>query len=127
MKQVWYHYTKWEDFQSGMYNEEKKGREERIQLAVQLLSNTDELYKAMTRVVKEWKIATEQTMTNQSINHQAWLGQCACAIAKGVREDETRESWGRLTPAQRSKANKVADIVESEWLEEYLQEQKEDR
>lgn len=122
MKQQYYHYTLWEDFQNGMYDEIKDGRQERVKQAAMLLSDTDLLYEQMTRVTKEWKYATEQNMTNSSINHQAFLGQTACNIWQGIKEDETREAWGILTCEQRYKANKVADRVYKEWRERYERE-----
>lgn len=122
MQQVFYHYTKWEDFQHGMYDEVKDGRSERVQKAVFLLTNTDLLREYMTRVAKEWKCATEQTFTNPSINHQAFLGQTACNLYGGIKEDETREAWGLLTTEQRYKANAVADIVHEEWIKNYERE-----
>ena len=93
MKQVFYHYTKWEDFQNGMYDEIKDGRNERVNKAVQLLSDTKQLYIYMKKVTNEWKFATEQNLTNASINYQAFLGQTACNMFAGVKEDETREAW----------------------------------
>lgn len=115
MKQIYHHYTKWEDFQNGMYNEDKQERESRVQKAVALLSDVAELYVQMTRVTNEWEKATEQNLTDNSINHQAFLGQTACAIWQGIHEDETREAWGRLSNEQRYKANRVADRVDEEW------------
>lgn len=122
MKQVYYHYTKWEDFKNGMYDEVKEGREDRVAIAVDVLSNTELLYEQMTRVTNEWKYATEQNFTNSSINHQAFLGQTACNIYAGVKEDETREAWGRLTNEQRHEANKVADRVFEKWRRKYERE-----
>lgn len=122
MKQIFYHYTRWEDFQNGMYNEIKDGRSERIKKAVDILSDLNLLYEQMTRVTQEWKCATEQNFTDNSVNHQAFLGQTACNIYAGIKEDETREAWGRLTNEQRYKANKVADRVYSEWLKRYQRE-----
>lgn len=119
MKQKFYHYTMWEDFQHGMYDEVKEGRAERVQKAVYLLSNLDLLFKYMTRVANEWKYATEQTFTNPSINHQAFLGQAACNLYAGIKEDETREAWGLLTNSQRYAANKVADCVHDNWIRAY--------
>ena len=119
MKQVFYHYTLWEDFKNGMYDEIKDGRNERVNKAVELLSDTKKLYENMKRVTREWKFATEQNLTNMSINHQAFLGQTACNIYAGVKEDETREAWGILTNEQRYKANKVADKVYYEWERDY--------
>lgn len=119
MKQKFYHYTQWEDFQNGMYDELKEGREERVKQAVFLLCDTELLYIMMRNVTKLWKHATEQNLTNASINHQAFLGQTACNLYAGIKEDETREAWGRLDNDQRTAANKVADRVFREWAEEY--------
>ena len=115
MKQIYHHYTEWEDFQNGMYNEDRQGRESRIQKAVALLSDPEELYKQMKKVTEIWVKATEQNLTDNSINHQAFLGQTACAIWAGIHEDETREAWGRLNNEQRYRANRVADRVDEEW------------
>ena len=122
MKPVYHHYTKWEDFQNGMYNEEKEGRRERVLQAKELLRDTDNLYIQMKKVSEQWKYACEQTFT-QNFNHQAFLGQCACNIYAGIKEDETREAWGLLTNEERYAANKVADIVYDEWLTEYEKSQ----
>lgn len=115
MEQIYHHYTVWEDFKHGMYNEDKDGRESRVQQAVQLLSDPNQLYVQMTRVTEEWVNATEQNLTDNSINHQAFLGQTACSIWRDIHEDETREAWGRLTTEQRYRANRVADRVDEEW------------
>lgn len=122
MKQKWYHYTLWEDFQAGMYNEVKEGRSDRVKKAVFLLSCIDLLYIYMSRVANEWKYATEQNFTNPSVNHQAFLGQSACCLYADIKEDETREAWGKLTPEQRYAANKVADRVFDEWAKRYERE-----
>ena len=120
MEQIFYHYTAWEDFQNGMYDESKDGRKERVNKAVEILSNTDILYVAMKRVTQEWTHATEQNLSNPSINHQAFLGQTACSIHAGIHEDETREAWGILTNEQRINANRVADRVDAEWQQEFM-------
>lgn len=122
MKQLYYHYTMWEDFQNGMYDEVKDGRDGRIKKAIELLTNLDLCYEQMTRVTIEWKYATEQNLTNSGINHQAFLGQTACAIWGGIHEDETREAWGYLTSEQRYKANQIADEVFEEWKRKYEKE-----
>ena len=122
MKQKYYPYTMWEDFQHGMYDEIKEGRPERVKKAVWLLLNPDLLFDYMTRVANEWKYATEQTFTNPHMNHQAFLGQAACNLYAGINEDETREAWGLLTSTQRRKANQVADEVYNNWITGYERE-----
>ncbi len=119
MKRVWYHYETWEDFQHGMYNEDKEGRQERVEKAIELLTTDDICYEYMKRVSVEWKHAVEQQLTNSRANPQSFLGQTACCLYAGVHEDETREAWGRLTPEQRYNANAIADRVAKEWREEY--------
>lgn len=119
MKQKYHHYEKWEDYQHRMYDEVKEGREGRVKLAASLLTNLPELKKQMTRVTREWVIATEQNLTNPSINYQAFLGQTACSIWGDIKEDETREAWGRLSCLQRYQANSIADMVYNEWREQY--------
>lgn len=118
MKRIYHHYTTWEDFQHRMYDEVKEGREERIQKAIELLSDEILCYQYMKRVTDEWVHACEQTFTNR-FNHRSFLGQCACNIYADVKEDETRKAWWHLTEEQRYKANKVADRVYEEWKVEY--------
>ena len=109
----------YDDFQHGMYDEVKEGRTERVQFAYELLSSPEKLHSYMQRVAMEWKYATEQTFTNPNINHQAFLGQTACNLYAGCKEDETREAWGLLTNEQRYAANHVADMVYDEWIKQY--------
>lgn len=118
MKHIYHHYELWEDFQSGMYNEIKEGREERIQKAIELLTDDELCYKWMKKVSVEWKYACEHTFTNR-FNHQAFLGQCACAMYADVRDNETKKAWWCLTEEQRHNANRIADKVYNEWRKEY--------
>ena len=122
MIQKYYHYTMWEDFKAHMYDEDKEGRDDRIGFAVECLQDPDMLGHYMRQVVNEWKYATEQNFTNRSVNHQAFLGQCACCMYAGCHEDETREAWGRLTNEERYRANRVADEVYAEWERKYERE-----
>lgn len=122
MRQKYYHYSLWEDFKNGMYDEDKEGRKERIEIAIKCLTDHDICYQQMTRVVNEWKYATEQNLTNPSMNHRAFLGQSACSIYGNVHEDETREAWGYMTQQQRYDANKIADRVFLEWQQKYERE-----
>lgn len=53
------------------------------------------------------------------------MGQSACNIYYGIKEDETREAWGLLTNEQRYKANRVADTVYDEWKFKFERENEE--
>ena len=118
MKRIYHHYSKWEDYQSGMYNEIKEGRDLRIKKALELLTNDELCYYYMKKVSVEWKNACEHIFTNR-FNHQAFLGQCACAMYADVRDNETKMAWWQLTEEQRYNANRIADIVYNEWMVEY--------
>lgn len=115
-----YHpYYEWEDYQSGMYDELKDGREHRVKLAVKLLSHPLICYQFMKEVTVRWKVATEHVFTNITCNRKSWLGQSACHLFAGVKEDETREAWKYLTIEQRKKANDIAKEVIKEWERRY--------
>lgn len=120
MKKIYHHYEKWEDYQNRMYDEVKQGRKERVLMAASCLGNETKCYQAMKKLITEWKISCEQNLTNDSCNRRAWVGQAACNIMYGIKEDETRESWGILTQQQRYNANRIADIVISEWEKDFL-------
>ena len=118
MNRIFHHYSKWEDFHAGMYDESKDGRKERVLKAVQILGTPDICREAMEKVVSEWKIATEYNLSNAEINRKAWLGQAACSCYGGVHEDETREAWGIMTESQRIEANRIASTIIKKWLSE---------
>lgn len=115
MKQIYHHYETWEDYQAGMYDEDKNDREKRIKKAIRLLSSEALCSSYMMRVIKEWKNACEQIFTSPA-NHRSFLGQAACCLYAGVHEDETRKAWGMLPDDVRKKANHIADSVYEQWL-----------
>lgn len=118
IKQVFYRYELWEDFKSGMYNSPPMS-EQRIQKAIECLSDETICREYMQRVVSEWKISTEQVLTNPESNGRAWLGQCACFMYGGCHDEETRKAWVMLAPDVQKRANKIAEQVIYEWLKEY--------
>lgn len=126
IEQKFYRYELWEDFKSGMYNPPCTSRidtgestEDRIQKAIDCLSNPDICRKYMQKVVSEWQIATKEVLTNPESNGRAWLGQCACFMYGGCHDEETRKAWVLLSPAVQKTANSIADEVIYEWLAEY--------
>ena len=126
MKRVFYHYTLWEDFKSGMYNppcrdsvEASAASKERIEKAAKCLSDEKLCRANMQKVVATWTIATEQVLTNLEQNRRAWLGWCACFMYGGCHDEETRAAWGLMTEQNRIRANKIADEVIKEWEREY--------
>lgn len=116
MERIFHHFSKWEDYHAGMYDESKDGREERVAEAARILGTPKICREAMEKVVSEWRIATEYNLSNAGINRKAWLGQAACSCYAGIHEDETREAWGIMTTAQRTEANRIAAEIIKKWL-----------
>lgn len=115
MQRIFHHYSLWEDYHAGMYDESKDGRAERVQKAAEILGTPAVCREAMEKVVAEWKISTEYNLSNLEINRKAWLGQAACSCYAGIHEDETREAWGIMTEAQRIEANRIAAAIIKKW------------
>lgn len=115
MQRIFHHFSLWEDYRAGMYDENKYGRSERVQKAAEILGSPALCRKAMEKVISDWVIATEYNLSNLEINRKAWLGQAACCCYAGVHEDETREAWGIMTEAQRIEANKIAAEIIKDW------------
>lgn len=118
MQRIFHHYSLWEDYHAGMYDESKDGRAERVKEAARILGTPDICRVAMEKVINEWEKATEYNLSNAEINRKAWLGQAACSCYAGIHEDETREAWGIMTEAQRIEANKIAATIIKKWVSE---------
>lgn len=116
MQRIFHHYSLWEDFHAGMYDESKDGRKERVQEAARILGTPDICRLAMEKVINEWEKATEFNLSNAEINRKAWLGQAACCCYAGIHEDETREAWGLMTEEQRVEANRIAATIIKKWV-----------
>jgi hypothetical protein len=108
-------YTDWEDWRAGMYRDVPRQDEERLTAtSASLLADPHRLAAAMREVTTAWRHASEANL-HEPPNNRAWLGQAACAFVADVPEHLTRSAWGRLTDAQRSEANRIADRVIDEW------------
>lgn len=123
MQRIFHHFSLWEDYHAGMYDESKDGRQERVQEAARILGTPDICREAMEKVINEWEKATEYNLSNAEINRKAWLGQAACSCYAGIHEDETREAWGIMTEEQRVEANKIAATIIKRWVNEREREE----
>lgn len=113
--QLFYSYNQWEDYQFGMYEEEQKGRKNRVDRAILMLSDEYMCRLFMKKVCNEWVISCKQNFTNPQMNKIAWLGQVACCLYAGIHEDETREAWSLITQSDRDRANAIAEECIQEW------------
>lgn len=86
-----------------------------VREARELLKNSDLLYLYMSLVVRRWKHAAEQNLSNTSMNRRAWLGQAACCFYAFAPENLTKQAWHELTDEEQTLANAIADKVIREW------------
>lgn len=119
MKQVYKHYTMWEDYQNGMYNTSINNEDYYIQKAIEILKSDKLFYRSAKSVLEKWKIASMVNLTNKNCNKQAWIGQSSCCICYKVPEYLTRIAWSRLSDEERDNANKVADRIIYKFNQKY--------
>lgn len=106
----------WEDFKNGMWRTLPKDEEH--DMLVKVIEFTGDHVKygeAMKRVVYEWPRTMLNSLTNTSINHRAFVGQCACCIEFNCPGYITRMAWKELTNTQRFLADAVAQKVIDSW------------
>ena len=120
MKRIHHPYWKWEDYKAGLYNniEEiytEKELEFLSNMVKELLCDPEVFYFIALKVIHEWKYSSEENLTNDSRNKQAWIGQASCCYALFVPEFITKMGWHLMTPQQQVEANCVADKVILEW------------
>lgn len=75
---------------------------------------------AMNRVINEWPVSCENSLTNDRINRKAWLGHAAAALEIGASESVTRKAWGFLDETQRRLANREAERHIGIWEERFI-------
>lgn len=88
---------------------------ELLPLAIELMSDVDNFYEAMLRVVYEWKNSCDANLSNKGMNRVAWIGQSACAIHSNIPEEVTRVAWQELTDLNRHMANEKAELAIKVW------------
>lgn len=127
MNRIYHPYWLWEDYLHRMYETPLKSKisgvdeEERLLKVVECLGNEKTCYKYMKLVIDQWKYACEYRLTNKSMNRIAWLGQCACCLYGGIKQDETKKAWHLLSEEQQQqKANEIARKLIEEWEVEHF-------
>ena len=112
MKQVYFHYSFWEDWKAGLYSCVDKSMEPQlINNSREILSNIELFRSIMLKILKEWKYSSQMQLSNNSRNRQAWLGQAACCYSHKVPEYLTKAAWRQLTEQQQIEANNTADEI----------------
>lgn len=114
MKRVWVPVDQWEELRFNMWGD-VKDRRRHLERAVTFTGNHRLYGRYMMRVVQEWPSSCLNALTDGNLNHKAWVGQAACALALRCPEDVTRQAWGLLSNGQRILANRQADRAIQSW------------
>lgn len=119
LPQVWHPVDQWEEIAHNMWGR-VDNRNSWIQRAIQFTGNHKQYGHYMRRVCNEWPISTENAFTDPYLNHRAWLGHAACALAFNCPEDIVRQAWRYLTDEQKLLANKEANRAIAGWRRTYI-------
>lgn len=111
---VFHPYTRWEDWQAGMWQAPANLSEE-SKHAAHILSDPDTFRDAARLMLADWTQAAEHNLTDMQQNCRSWVGQATCCHLAGIKEFSTRAGWWTLTAAEQLAANEVADQVIAEW------------
>lgn len=114
MKPIWIEPNLWEDYKNGMYNNRS---DDKIILNCYKLLNKN-CYFEMKQVTIQYVNSSKVNLSKRVWNNQAWLGQAMCNLYFGATIQETSKAWGLLDKKQQKYANKIADIIIEEWLNE---------
>lgn len=119
IKQVWHPVWAWEEVAHNMWGR-VKDRAGYLEQAIEFTGDHERYGHFMRRVCVEWPISTENAFTDPYLNHKAWLGHAACALAFNCPEDIVRQAWGHLTDEQKLLANQEAGRAVADWRGAYL-------
>jgi hypothetical protein len=113
---VYHHCETWEDWKNGMMRTVSTQSDNLIlENCIILLSNAENLYNAMKKVVNDWPISTEERLTKIDTNRRAWLGWAACSIMFKAPDFITRKAWGLIPKNKKADANLIAEKVILEY------------
>ena len=111
---LFYPYSEWEDYKSGMYDTPVDIQQEVIK-SIDLLSSKQKFKEACKNVANNWPNSTSTHLHNLHINQKAWLGQAACCFNHAATERATKVAWKELSPDTQKKANFIAQKVIDEY------------
>lgn len=119
IRQVWHPYTNWEEVRHNMWGS-VPDRAGFLQQAIDFTGDHERYGFFMRRVVVEWPVSAENALTDPHLNHRAWVGHAAAALAFRCPEDITRQAWGHLSDEQKYLANQEADRAVASWRRAYF-------
>lgn len=117
-ERVYHRIDQWEEMRTAMWLP-CENKVDMLQRAVDFTGQPKLYGSFMKKVVEEWPVSCENSLTDYRINRKAWLGHAACAMAIDCPEAITRRAWGLLNDEQRKLANREAERYIIQWEENY--------
>jgi hypothetical protein len=119
LRQVYHPVQQWEEIAHNMWGrvDDRAGYTQR---AIDFTGDHKLYGSFMRRVCLEWPISTENAFTDPYLNHRAWVGHAACALAFNCPEDIVRQAWRFLSDEQKLLANKEASRAIADWRRSYI-------
>lgn len=119
LTQVFHPIWLWEEITHNMWGK-VTDRNAYLQQAIAFTGDHKQYGHYMRRVCAEWPYSTENAFTDPHLNHRAWVGHAACALALNCPEDIVRQAWRYLTDEQQLLANKEASRAIAGWRRAYI-------
>ena len=119
--QIYHPVQLWEEIAHNLWGR-VDDRNAYTQRAIHFTGNHTEYGHYMRRVCNEWPISTENAFTDPHLNHRAWVGHAACALAFNCPEDIVRQAWRYLSDEQKLLANKEASRAIAGWQRAYIKD-----
>lgn len=118
MERIYHPYWLWEDYINGFYDNVSSEQKKICILKCIEMFNSEELtISNMNYVVDNWKYSMEHNLTNNSMNHIAYIGQSACCNYFKIPNSITMECWSKLSADVQQRANKNAISAIERWKE----------
>jgi len=121
LPQVWHPVQQWEEIAHNMWGR-VTNRADYLARAIEFTGDHKLYGSYMQRVCREWPISAENAFTNPHLNHRAWVGHAACALAMNCPEDIVRQAWRFLNSEQQLLANKEASRAIAGWRRAYIKD-----
>jgi len=111
VKQIYHHYTKWEDYKNGFYGK----RDTNTDKVFDIFNDEYKTKMYMNKVITDWTISCEHNLSNYSMNRVAYLGQAACCLYAGISNLTTMYAWKFLDYEIQERSDKIAIKIILLW------------
>lgn len=112
MSKFFYNYKIWECKNSNFYLGVRSGD---VNRALDIMRDSKVWGLKMKRLLDRWPVSCNQSLSDNSINKKAWIGQASMACFYNISAATTKKCWFLLSEEEKLLANKKADLVYKLW------------